>query len=286
MENIKNEYIVDDKEIQEINDYGYRMGYLDGIRENAEKTKKQKDYAEMLKERSLFHSELIDSYGNFYFNFYQRLGKVDRQYLFRFLYLSSFMNYDNYLSNGKRLYSDDEVFELLNLGRTETYKTKKYLIDNEFIIINKNNTISINDKYCKKGEITKKKSDEVVRMFNSSIREIYENANPRQHKKLALLIELLPYINLKFNVICENPSEENEENIVAYDIKSLCSLLGSDPSNASRLKKDLFSLKVNDEDVIGMFTRRSKTSIYVNPRVYYKGTRTEDVGMLRAMFKI
>ena len=284
------EYIVSEKEIQEITqhvyDKGLEEGYLAGIRENNTKEQKKREIADMLKSRSDFHNELIDAYGNFYFNFYQRLEHIERQYLFRFLFLVSYINYNNYLSNGKRLYTDVEAFELLELGRSETQKTKNYLIANELITINEKKNVIINEKFCKKGEIHKRKSDEVVRMFNTAIRDIYNSAEPRQHKKLALLIELLPYINLKFNVICENPTEESEENIRAYDMKELCTILGYDTSKSSRLRKELFSLKVSEEDVIGIFTRRSRTAMYVNPRVYYKGTRTEDINMLKALFRI
>lgn len=77
----------------------------------------------------------------------------------------------------------DSLIDILKLGRAEFYKTKKYLIENDFISIQENKTILVNDRYCKKGKINKTKSIEVVRMFNDSIRELYEKATAKEHKK-------------------------------------------------------------------------------------------------------
>ena len=196
------------------------------------------------------------------------------------------MNYDNLLSNGDRLLKEDDLFDLLLLGKTECYKTKKYFIDNELITINKNKTILINDKLCKKGKIVKTKSIEVVRMFNDAIQELYKKSKPKEHKKLALLIKLLPMINLKYNIVCKNPSEENIENVEPYKMPELCELLGYEKSNASKLKRDLFKLTINDELVIGIFEKVNGKAIYVNPLLYYKGTRLEDINSLITMFKV
>lgn len=211
---------------------------------------------------------------------------MEGQFLFRFIYLATFMNYDNLLSDSKKLIKEEQLIDILNLGKTEFYKTKKYLIENNFITIQDNKTILVNDKYCKKGKINKTKSIEVVRMFNDAIRELYEKSTPKEHKKLALLLDILPFINLKFNVVCHNPKCEYEENIEPYTMPELCNILGYDKSNASRLKKDLLKLKVNNELVIGIFEKENGKAIYVNPSVYYKGIKMEDIKNLQSMFRI
>jgi hypothetical protein len=240
----------------------------------------------MKAEQTEFQQYLLNCYGSFYFNFYKRFGNIEKQFLFRFIYLATFMNYDNLLSNGKRLLKESDLIDVLKLGKTEFYKTKNYLVDHNFIKIQENKTILVNDKYCKKGRINKTKSIEVVRMFNDSIRELYEKATPKEHKKLALLIEVLPFINLKFNVICKNPKCEYEENIEPYSMSELCDILGYDKTHASRLKKDLLKLKVNNELVIGIFEKETGKSIYINPSIYYKGIKMDDIKKLQSMFRI
>jgi hypothetical protein len=259
---------------------------MDFIKMEEQGKEKKLDILQMKEDQTEFQQYLLGCYGSFYFNFYKRFGTIEGQFLFRFIYLATFMNYDNLLSNGVRLIKEEDLMEILLLGKTEFYKTKKYLIENDFISIQENKTILVNDRYCKKGKINKTKSIEVVRMFNNAIQELYMKSTPKEHKKLALLIDILPCINLKFNVICKNPTCEYEENIQPYTMPELCSKLGYDKTHASRLKKDLFKLKVNNEMVIGIFEKENGKAIYVNPSVYYKGGKFEDIKNLQSMFKI
>ncbi|MGL5149686.1 MAG: hypothetical protein ACRC7N_03820 [Clostridium sp.] len=236
------------------------------------KKEKVKEILEKKANQTEFHTHILEKYGHFYFNFYKRFDNIERQYLFRFLYLCSYMNYDNYLSNGVKLIKEGDLQELLNLKETEYNKTISILKKSCLITINNNHTVSVNNKYCKKGKIIKNGKIEVIRMFDNAIKELYKNAAPREHKKLALLIELLPYINLKYNIVCKNPNEEFRENITPYKMTELCALLGYDKTHSARLKKDLFKLRVNNEKVIGIFEDDDGKAIFINPRVMYKGT--------------
>ena len=53
----------------------------------------------------------------------------------------------------------------------------------------------------------------------------------------------------------------------------------------TRLKNQLFKLRVDDEEVIGLFSKPTGMHIYVNPKVYYKGNNTDDIKALMNMFK-
>ena len=259
---------------------------MDFINLEEQKKESKKSIMQMKEEQTEFQQELLDHCGSFYFNFYNRFNNVEGQFLFRFLYLCTYMNYDNLLSNGSRLLKEDDLFDILLLGKTECFKTKKYLIEKDLIKVNDNKTISVNSTFCKKGKINKTKSIEVVRMFNEAIQELYKKSRPKEHKRLALLIKLLSCINMKFNIVCKNPKEESIENVQPYTMPELCELLGYDKSNTSRLKRDLFKLTINDELVIGIFEKGNGKAIYVNPLLYYKGTRLEDVNSLISMFKV
>lgn len=235
--------------------------------------------------QSEFQKELLDKFGAFYFNYYKRLN-ISRQYMFRFIYLCTYMNYDNFLSNGTRLYKSKDLKILLKLSNTEYKRTEDYLLENDLISYTDKDNIKINNKYCLKGKMPKNKNVEVVRMFDEAIRELYENALPREHKKIAMLLEILPYINYKYNVVCKNPKETNIELIEPMRMTEVCELLGYDKTNASKLKNSLFSLTVGNEYVIGMFEKGCGKAIYVNPRIYYKGGNKEGISFLGDMFKI
>ena len=263
----------------------YKEGYLQGVIDSQTKKEIIKDIIEMKEEQTEFHKRLLDTYGSFYFNFYKRI-KIEGQFLFRFIYLCSFMNYDNYLSNGRRLLRESDLQDMLLLGKSEYYKTKDYLLGKDLISINAEGLISVNSKYCKKGKINKTKVVEVIRMFNNGIQELYQKALPREHKKLAILLDILPYINYKYNIICYNPTEENIELIKPIKMPDLCEMLGYDRSNSSRIKKQLFSLRVSGEKVIGLWQVENADALLVNPRVYYKGGEENGLDYLEAIFRL
>lgn len=235
------------------------------------KIKEQKDKKKYrFMEKSEENKEVIDEFGSFYFNFYNKYNQVERQYLFRFMYLCAFMNYENILANNRRSFNEDDLKKILNLSNSEYYRTKNSLLDNEFIRI-QGKEIIINDVICKKGKVKINKSIEVVRMFDNAIKELYINSVPREHKKLALLIEILPYVNYKYNVLCHNPKEENLTKIKPLSMRELCCLVRYDENNSNKLKKDLFKIRVGGELVIGIWERACGKTIHVNPCVYYKG---------------
>lgn len=262
----------------------YKEGYLQGVIDSQNKKKEIKDIVDYNKSTDEFHIRLKENYGSFYFNFYKRIG-ISGQFLFRYVYLCSFVNYDGYLSNGRRLVREYELQELLMLSKTEYLRTKHILLDKELIFIEKD-FVKINEKFCKKGKIHKTKVIEVIRMFDNSIQELYTNSTPREHKKLAILLDVLPYINYKYNIVCYNPMEDNKELIKAIRLPDLCEMLGYERSHASRIKKQLFSLRVNEEKVIGIWEVEDINALIINPRVYYKGKDDDGLDYLETLFKV
>lgn len=242
-------------------------------------SEEQERILELMRDKSLFKEYIKEKYGSFYFSYYNNiLDKLKPQYLTRALYLSSFMNYKNLLVEGTTrpipIYEED-LQRILRLSRAEMFNTKKELLAIDFLIINDDKTLSINEKFCKKGEIMKSNKNQKARIFNDAIKELYENAKPSEHKKLALLFKLLPYINLRWNIVCSNTDEEIKEMVVPLTIKTLAEILGQ--SNVTRLKKDLLSLTVNGKPVVIITSVLDKNAILINPSIYYKGTRLEDV---------
>ena len=195
--------------------------------------------------------------GGFYFNYYNKLES--NQFTFRFLYLCTFENFKGYLELGNakaegRLCVKKDLFEILNLSSKDCYRTIEYLEENNLIHYDKQGYVKVNTDVCVKGEVKNKK--EVVRMFDKAIKELYENSLPKEHKKLGLLIKLLPLVNYKTNVICKNP------------------------------KEDIVELTVNNEKVIMQSKIGGKEFIVVNPRIYYKGNKLNEMQGIVNLFKL
>lgn len=261
------------------------LTYEEQIEENKTINEEKERIKELLNNQSMLKRCIKERYGSFYFSYYNKLlNMLKPQYLTRALYLCSYMNYDNLLVEGKTHHKpiyESDLIRIWNISRAEMFNTKKELIDLGILIVNENKTLSISENFCKKGELMKNIKDEKARIFNDAIREIYEKAKPSEHKKLALLYKMLPYINLKWNMVCSNIDEEIKDLVQPIDVKTLCKLLNQ--SNVTKLKKDLLSLTVNGRPVVLMASVMNKSIILINPSVYYKGTRLEDVDNIEEM---
>lgn len=237
-----------------------------------------------MKSDGLFNQYVDETCGNFYFNYYLRYEV--NQYIFRYIYLCTYMNYDGFLEFGNaknegRLVTKSDLFEMLNLSKRECYNTIDYLVDNKLITF-EDKYIKINSNICVKGKIESKK--DVVRMFNKAIQSIYLNSLPKEHKKLALLIKLLPYVHYDTNVICDNPTEEYKELIKPYSLTQISTILKY--STVQKFKKGLMDLKVNNESVIMITKINNKNMIVVNPKIYYKGNNLDKMQGIISLFKI
>ena len=259
----------------------------DFIIDETEDIQKKNEILNKRKSDDEFKIFIDQNLGNFYFLFYKLIKKgIERQYIIRFLYLCTYMDYENKLLFGNGLEEtkymrEKDLQEVLKLSKRETSYTREALIKNELILI------EVNKKYCIKGKIeSSKKKSQKVRIFENGLKELYEKAKPKEHKKLALLIELLPYINLKFNIVCKNPTCENIKDLKPIDLKEICKIIKYSPNQSSRLKKDLLSLKVNEELVIMFNETGSAKFITINPKIYYKGTKLDDLKWLINSFEI
>lgn len=280
-----NDFITEDGEIINIHDSVLEnismdiANYMEYDKEVKVATKEKQELMGKLNQDDEFKDYIKTNYGSFYFYFYKRLlDKIEPQYLTRFLYLCTYANYKNKLIEDNKTraipINENELQILLGLSRMETYRTKTALLNNNLIFIN-NNVVEINSKYCKKGEIMKNKNIEKTRVFNNAIRELYENSLPREHKKLALLFQMLPYINLKWNIVCKDITEEIRENVEPYSIKELMLLLNQ--TNVTRFKNDLLNLTVGGESVVLIQLANNNNCITINPKIYYKGTQLDDL---------
>ena len=235
--------------------------------------------------------KIFKELGGFYFQNYENVLKLNiaKQYLFRFIYLCTYMSYDKkiYFGNAigeKSLALEKDLKEIFRLSKSETINTKNTLIENGLIIINKDKTININSKYAIKGEIEKRELKISVKVMEKGIREVYRKSKATEHKKLALLIELLPYVNFRHNVICSNPEESDVEKINPFNLTEVMRI--TEYKNLTRFKRDLLNLTVNEELAVKITETKYGKFVYVNPRIFYKGNNADDLKFCMNEFKI
>lgn len=227
-----------------------------------------------------------ETFGSFNFTVYDKV--MNFEYLFRFIYLCTFMNYKNYIVFGNafganKLATKKDLQELFKLKDQQFYNTVNYL-EREKLIKFVDGNVVINKDVCIRGKISKMKSRKSARMFDDAIREIYEKSTSKEHKKLDLLIKLLPFVHYELNVIVHNPREQITDRIKAITLTELAEILGY--STTQRLKRNLFNITVSGQPVIMLATIENKSKIIINPRVYYKGNNLEEMKGLIKIFEV
>ncbi|MBI6005857.1 hypothetical protein H8J86_07815 [Clostridium perfringens] len=259
----------------------------------AKEEEKIKDIINFTREKSDFENNILHNLGHFYFNFYKKLpNKLDKQYIFRFIYLCTYLKYgDNRLmrrvkQNKYELIKVSDLMDLLKLGKTEYNKTKKVLEESNLIKVNKDYTVAIDNKISFIGKVNKNNKQEYSRIFKESIQELYNNSTPREHKRLALFIELLPFIHYKYNIICKNPRCELMQDVEPFTIQELQKISGNGGKNITRFKNNLLNIMVGGQKAMMLVEDYEKKFFIVNPKIYYKGNDLEDLTYLINLFRI
>ena len=249
-----------------------KEAYKKGVEDAQGRKERQKEgYKKRLGQEEL-KKHFKHNYGSFYFDFYIRIEEL----LNDSLLLCSYLDFDNNLVIKKeKPINKDNLHIILRISKKQSDRTRDDLIKKDILIMNQDESFSINKKYFRKGDIMREESVETVRVFDNAIRELYESCTPREHKKLALLYKLIPYINNNWNIVCKNINEENRELIEPYELKEIAKVLGV--TNVTRFKNDLLKLTVNGQPVVMIQLVLNKSRILINPKVYYKGTRLDEV---------
>ena len=221
-------------------------------------------------------------------------GSKSNIHIIRFIVLSTYLSKDGYVRYQNRKIKKSRLIRIWNLKNSrDPKKTYDRLKNIGYIIEDSEGYIMINQDVMKNGKIIdfnkiKNKNDNYTytRLFSKNIQDMYCNCKERDRGKLAILFKLLPFVNFKYNVFCYNPTETIEENINLCNWKDLARICGYDDSNSSRIKKDLWNLKIYDSSVVGIFATKTGNAICINPKVYYGGNDIKDVKHLYAMFKM
>ncbi|WP_424237226.1 hypothetical protein [Bhargavaea ginsengi] len=111
-----------------------------------------------------------------------------------------------------------------------------------------------------------------ARVFRQTYQDLYEKFQGRQLSKLHLIYDILPYLNLKTNILCHNPEESDTDLLRLMSVDELAEKLGY--ADHRKLKRAMNDVKVSGEPVFNFmenpYNRRQKRC-RVNPRVIYAG---------------
>ena len=254
---------------------------------NWEETITQKENEKIRKSKEEFKVTVDSECGSFYFTNYKNIleEKFMPNYMFRFLYLCTYSDYEGVLrlGNGRDNYMiKSDIIHVLKISDKENRNTVKYLEENKLIEII-DGCIRVNDNMCIRGKIGKKLAKQSVRMFDNGIKYIYENIKAREHKKAYMIVELLPYLHYSSNILVKDPEVKDDKLLEPFNMKDLAKELGY--TDADRFSKALLSMRINKELAIGRFGENKKI-IVVNPRLYYKGGDDSEIKGVLKLFVV
>lgn len=266
-----------------------------------EDTKRKKDSAIKNKLYNEFKELQQEYLGNFVFFLFSDIDTLANELndndLVKFIYLGTYVKSDGglRLDNNKTCVTKDMLKKLLGVSINNAKDFYKTMIENNLIAENELGELRINPLYFFRGKdkdykkLTGEKLKEFARLYTKSTRALYEETNSRNYKGLAMTYKLLPFTSWKFNVLCENINETNEELVKPLNLYKVCELLGWNKKNMKKLLLDLMATKVQGYNVflrVGSEWDMMTDNIIVNPLVYYRASEPTELSRLISLFKI
>lgn len=232
-----------------------------------------------------------NDYGAFTWFLYNRADEIfpnlKQSNITRIMFIATYLNYDGYLSfDNKRanIINKKNMNEVLKLSSKEFYRFYNEMIEQK-IFLEKDDKIYLNKKIFTKGE-TKKLSTDYTRICANGVRALYEQVKPKQHKILAYIFKLLPYVNYQYNIVCKNPFENEQDLVKPYTFQDICDFFGIERRNSTKFRNDLLRFGINKKPIIGLVKINNFTLnkiveyIFINPKVYYRGKDYKVVDVL------
>lgn len=208
----------------------------------------------------------------------------------RLTMLATFINYDNKLMLTERTPMRKKDFpNVLNLSERAA---KSFIAEiKDKYLIKKSDGLYLSKEYYK-GENQKFKRDAKTKVFIDTVQSMYYHMKPSKHKFFGMIIQLVPYINTEYNILCSNPNEKDIDYIKPLKITELCQILNYDIAQTGKLIDNitglLFEVDGFEQSLcsITQFNNSGRTNyrIFVNPRIIYNGSNYKKVEVLCTFF--
>ena len=189
--------------------------------------------------------------------------------------------------------SKKDIKEAMRLSKEGFRQFFKEVTEKEILIeIEKNKKYKINEQYFKRGTLTKedKNRGNFTRVYIKTIRKLYFYTEPRNHKCLSYMFKLLPFIDLKTNLLVFNPNQETEDlqKITLRDIGDFFGI-SKDRKNLNKfLDNNLFKIFIYENGkkywiLNEIFIKNGgglDDYFAINPMLFYGGNEYENISTL------
>lgn len=200
----------------------------------------------------------------------------------RLLYLATYLDYNDQKlkkPRGKPMIKKD-VEKMLGLSRAEFYRFWKEVTDAKCIMEDKDGGLLVPAEICFKGRVKPKRGLGLTRVHVKQMRELYKATPVRSHRYLGAVLKMLPYVSVKYNILCWNPFEEDIDEVQPVTLVEFCTLTGRGTKRTTEMRNAYKGIRFAMKDGISRplcaFVRSTvgggeRDIIVVNPRVVFMG---------------
>lgn len=251
----------------------------------------QRAYKEIEAKKSLYR-KAKNEFSHFYFVLREgQLGNLSAETAARLVFLCTYLDYDgHFMLTERRRMKKNDLQEVLGLSTGTTHKfwtevNPAYIAEDDDGLILTNGDII-------RGAITDY-GKSYQKFYNTAIRKVYKNTKATRHRHLGYIYQVLPFINIEYNILCWNTDEKELDDIEQMSIAEFCDMIGYNVAEYTKLIKIYKGITFEINDHLEYFltfvaneAEASSIRIFVNPRILYSGSDYKKVEVLGAFTKV
>lgn len=219
-----------------------------------------------------------------------RYTDISPQTMARLIYVSTFLPYGERELKGNKgaPMTKRDIKRVTKLSEATFFRFWNE-VNGKYLFEDNKSHIYVSDNF-KRGKLPKNANHtEYQKIYIQAVRSLYESCPTSKHKHLGRIFQMLPYINIEYNILCFMPQEADIENIIPMSINEFCTVIGVSPEKRARLIREYAEITLPVQgrherfcsfvfDGLDMDSAR----IFVNPRILYRGSDWNKVAVLGA----
>jgi len=211
----------------------------------------------------------------------------------RLVMLATYCKYDDALVIGRnKPITRAEAQQILNLEYTSFNKFMKEVVP-RFLVEKDGALYLANHETFFRGKKDKKNHEQYWKTYLLAVRRLYNSTDVRQHKALGRVFQLLPFVNIEFNILAHDIEETSLDAVQPMTLFELCQALGVDWSHANRLlalyRGLTFTVENHQERFVSVVfdgVDRRSAHVFINPHILYSGSDYRRVEILGTFCKV
>lgn len=256
-------------------------------------TAEEKENFKRMKENESIKEQIhIDSHNHGGFTFLRTVNnvmeKMKPETVGRLVYLSTYLDFDNnqLMAEPKKPMKKNDLQYFLGIGETKVRHFCDECIEHGLLSIDDNKFLYLDDIFFKGKSFDKSR----IKLYCKTIQALFKQMPARHHKYFGYVIQLVPWINYEWNIICKNPDERDQNKVIPWTMKEICQFANYDDRHTKRFKEAIlkccFEWKGNSVSMCGLMLAGTKDEIVdglvVNPHLIFYGTdfkKVEGIGI-------